>query len=84
MTYSRDEMETILRYDYIDQRWYVWTNVQAHLTKFTKRHWKMTECEREGDRIVAARFEAPKQFITIGDVDRKTRGGSFKTTSDVD
>lgn len=84
MTYSRDEMETIARFDYLDQRWYVWTNVQAHITKFQKQGWQMTDCEMDGDRVVAARFEAPKQFITIGNVARKKRSGqNLYTTEDV-
>lgn len=76
MAYSKDEMETILRFDYLDQKWYVWTNVQTHITKFTKQGWNMTDAEYEGDRVVAARFEAPKRFITIGNVARKKRDGN--------
>lgn len=76
MSYSKDEMETILRFDYLDQKWYVWTNVQTHITKFTKQGWNMSDEECEGDRIVAARFEAPKRFITIGNVARKKRDGN--------
>lgn len=75
MTYSRDEMETIARFDYLDQKWYVWTNVQAHITKFQRQGWTMTDCEMDGNRVIAARFEAPKQFITIGNVARKKRTG---------
>lgn len=36
----------------------------------------MTDEECDGDRIVAARFEAPKRFITIGNVARKKRDGN--------
>lgn len=75
MNYSRDEMETIARFDYLDQRWYVWTNVQTHITKFQRQGWQMTDCEMDGNRVIAARFEAPKQFITIGNVARKKRAG---------
>jgi hypothetical protein len=69
-------METTLCFDYLDQMWYVWTNVQTHITKFQKQGWKMTDAEYDGDRIVAARFEAPKRFITIGNVARKKRSGN--------
>lgn len=82
MAYSKDEMETILRFDYLDQKWYVWTNVQAHITKFIKQNWKMTHQRLDDGRIVDATFEAPKKFVTIGNVERKKRSGSFITRSD--
>ena len=37
-TYTKDEMETICRYDYIDNCWYVETNVKKHMTKIMNKY----------------------------------------------
>lgn len=69
--------ETILRYDCVGQMWYAWTNVPAHLTKFCQQNWERTDEEYDDGRLVAAQFAAPKQFITIGNVNRKPRAGKI-------
>lgn len=35
-TYSEDEKETILRYDYKNKVWEVWTSVPSHITRILK------------------------------------------------
>ncbi len=71
MGFSNDERETILRYDFLTKRWYAWTNVESHINKFTKQNWQQTKGEYEGDRLIAAEFEAGKTFVTIGNTKRK-------------
>ena len=34
---TAEERETLLRFDYLDQCWYVETSVPTHITKFKKR-----------------------------------------------
>lgn len=77
MSWAREEQETILRFDYLDQTWYAWTNVQPHLTKFQKQGWELSHPAYEEGRLVAGDFKAPKQFVTIGNVRRKKRSGSI-------
>lgn len=36
LSFPNDEKETIARFDYIDQCWYVETNVPTHITKISK------------------------------------------------
>lgn len=40
-TISQEEKETVLRFDYIDQCWYVETSVPTHITKFKKQGWEI-------------------------------------------
>lgn len=38
---SQEERETLLRYDYLEECWYVETSVPTHITKFKKQGWEM-------------------------------------------
>ena len=38
MTFSRDEQETVILYDYLTDTWSIETNVQKHITKLMKRY----------------------------------------------
>ena len=78
MAFLNDERETILRYDYVNKRWYAWTNVEGHINKFRKQSWDETSTYEEDGRTIAAEFEADKPFITIGNVKREKRKGPQK------
>ena len=36
----KEERETILNYDPMEQRWYAWTNIPAHIRKLDKMGWE--------------------------------------------
>lgn len=84
MAWANDERETILRFDYMDQMWYAWTNVPAHITKFQKQHWEMVRCNKDGSRVIDAEFCASKPYITIGDTKRAKRKGNVAKQEDDD
>lgn len=84
MSYSKDERETILRYDYVAGKWFAWTNVDSHINKFKKQNWQQTRTEIEDGRVVAAEFTADKPYVTIGNVLRaKKKFVNTKENDDV-
>lgn len=76
MSYSNEEKETLLRYDYIDKKWHAYSNIEGHINKMTQRNWHTVRSETENGRVVAAEFEADKQFVTFGDTKRAKRNGN--------
>lgn len=80
--FLKDERETILNYDPVDQMWHAWTNIPAHMRKLEKAGWSKEEgftCADNGQEI-AASFTAPKYAITFRDLikaqESKNRGAS--------
>lgn len=57
-TISQEERETILRFDYIDQCWYVETSVPKHITRFTKQGWEIvSQTVNENDNVQVVEFK---------------------------
>ena len=74
-TISQEERETLLRYDYLDQCWYVETSVPTHITKFKKQGWEIvsqTVNENGNVQVVEFKCDNPSSVI-IGKAEKKKR-----------
>ena len=72
-TISQEERETLLRYDYLDQCWYVETSVPTHITKFKKQGWEIvsqTVNENGNVQVVEFKCDNPSS-ITIGKAEKR-------------
>ena len=59
---TAEERETLLRFDYLDQCWYVETSVPTHITKFKKQGWEIVSQTLSKDgSIQAVEFKCNKQ-----------------------
>ena len=68
-----EERETLLRFDYLDQCWYVETSVPTHITKFKKQGWEIVSQTLSKDgSIQAVEFKCDNpSSITIGKAEKK-------------
>jgi hypothetical protein len=57
MQYSAEEKETTCVYDYVDNSWTVYTCVPTHVTKLRKVAGEPFWSEKEGDRVIAAKWK---------------------------
>ena len=72
---SQEERETLLRYDYLDECWYVETSIPTHITKFKKQGWEMVSqtINHLGNiQVVEFKCNNPSS-ITIGKAEKKKR-----------
>ena len=72
-TVSQEERETLLRYDYLDQCWYVETSVPTHITKFKKQGWEIvsqTVNHLGNIQVVEFKCDNPSS-ITIGKAEKR-------------
>ena len=72
---SQEERETLLRYDYLDECWYVETSIPTHITKFKKQGWEMvsqTINHLGSVQVVEFKCNNPSS-ITIGKAEKKKR-----------
>ena len=72
-TVSQEERETLLRYDYLDQCWYVETSVPTHITKFKKQGWEIvsqTVNHLGNVQVVEFKCDNPSSVI-IGKAEKK-------------
>ena len=72
---SQEERETLLRYDYLDECWYVETSIPTHITKFKKQGWEMvsqTVNHLGSVQVVEFKCNNPSS-ITIGKAEKKKR-----------
>lgn len=69
---SAEEKETCINYDYIDKKWYMYTNISTHYNRAIKNGWTMTTkyVDDDGD-VVGYQFEAPARAITIRGVEKR-------------
>ena len=72
-TISQEERETLLRYDYLDQCWYVETSVPTHITKFKKQGWEIVSQTLSKDgSIQAVEFKCDNpSSISIGNAEKR-------------
>ena len=72
---SLEEKETILRYDYLEKKWYVETSVPSHITKFKKQGWKIvSQTVNKQGIIQAVEFECSNpSSISIGRAEKRKR-----------
>ena len=70
---TAEERETLLRFDYLDQCWYVETSVKKHITKFKKQGWEIVSQTLSKDgSIQAVEFKCDNpSSITIGKAEKK-------------
>ena len=72
---SQEERETLLRYDYLDECWYVETSIPTHITKFKKQGWEMVSqtINHLGNiQVVEFKCNNPSS-VTIGKAEKKKR-----------
>ncbi len=57
MAYLPEERETIVRYDELENSWYLESNVRRHITKIlkTEEAFESVDKELENDRVVSVR-----------------------------
>ena len=70
---TAEERETLLRFDYLDQCWYVETSVPTHITKFKKQGWEIVSQTLSKDGSIQAvefKWDNPSS-ITIGKAEKK-------------
>ena len=70
---TAEERETLLRFDYLDQCWYVETSVPTHITKFKKQGWEIVSQTLSKDgSIQAVEFKCDNpSSIIIGKAEKK-------------
>lgn len=63
----KEEMETILRFDTLDNCWYAYSTVQRHINAMKKKGWiLLSELDDE------ASFKAPVHSVKISNVNKKS------------
>ena len=70
---TAEERETLLRFDYLDQYWYVETSVPTHITKFKKQGWEIvsqTVNHLGNVQVVEFKCDNPSSII-IGKAEKK-------------
>ena len=70
---TAEERETLLRFDYLDQCWYVETSVPTHITKFKKQGWEIvsqTVNHLGNVQVVEFKCDNPSSII-IGKAEKK-------------
>ena len=72
---TAEERETLLRFDYLDQCWYVETSVPTHITKFKKQGWEIVSQTLSKDgSIQAVEFKCDNpSSVIIGKAEKKKR-----------
>lgn len=72
---TAEERETLLRFDYLDQCWYVETSVPIHITKFKKQGWEIVAQTLSKDGSVqAVEFKCNNpSSISIGKAEKRKR-----------
>lgn len=68
MARTREEMETVLRYDYVDKVWIAYSCIPKHINKLEKSGWVVKE--RGSDY---ATFTAPQNAVTIRSIIKKEK-----------
>lgn len=70
---TAEERETLLRFDYLDQCWYVETSVPTHITKFKKQGWEIVSQTLSKDgSIQAVEFKCDNpSSISIGKAEKR-------------
>ena len=70
---TAEERETLLRFDYLDQCWYVETSVPTHITKFKKQGWEIvSQTVNHLGNIQVAEFKCTNpSSVTIGKAEKK-------------
>ena len=59
--YSREEQETIYRYDAVERMWHAWSNIPKEIERLKRQGWTLTKEDQYG-----AYFEAPSFALKIG------------------
>lgn len=72
---TAEERETLLRFDYLDQCWYVETSVPTHITKFKKQGWEIVAQTLSKDgNVQAVEFKCNNpSSISIGRAEKRKR-----------
>lgn len=65
MKLSREEQETIIRYEPTSQIWFAYSSVPKHIRKFKLSHWELIREDECG-----AEFRATGNAITIRDINK--------------
>ncbi|QJC52743.1 hypothetical protein HGI30_15015 [Paenibacillus albicereus] len=65
MTYSREEQETILRFDSVERVWVAWSAFQPHIRKLTKIAGAPINPEYDGERVISGRWTLKEKNVRI-------------------
>lgn len=66
--YSREELETIHRYDAVDKAWYTWSNIPRDIQTMKKLGWTIVVENQYG-----VKFKAPEHAIKLMPAEKKKR-----------
>ena len=66
--YSREELETIHRYDAVDKAWYTWSNIPKHIQQMKKLGWEVVKEDQYG-----VKFKAPEHAVKPMPAEKKKR-----------
>jgi hypothetical protein len=70
--WCKEELETHLWYDPIENIWKAYTNIKGDYIRFKKRNWKIiSERIAENGQFVDAEFEARRGAIKIGNAEKR-------------
>lgn len=73
MAYLKSERETILRFDYLSQKWYAWTSIPTDAAKLNRFGWKLIHETRENGNVIDAVYEGGKKFMTYRNMTNPAR-----------
>lgn len=76
MAYTREEMETVCRYDYLRNEWVVYTNVQKHITKLNRIAGKPIQSEIDGNRLISGTWKVGNSQVRFAKLIERNSGSS--------
>lgn len=73
MHFTKEELETHISYNPINDRWECYTNIRKHINLLKKKNWTITREDKDSTGRTYQLFAiAPKNAITIRAVTDKT------------
>lgn len=63
--FNKNEMETIARYDYKDQCWYIYTNILRHYGALKRRGFELVNVSADQDKFISAQFKGNSKAISF-------------------
>jgi hypothetical protein len=91
MAYTREEMETLCRYDYVNNYWIVDTNVQKHITKLLKiagqplnGEWEDSKGENAGTRLIYGRWILGNSQVRLAKLIERNTANDAEENEDED
>lgn len=70
MKWTSEERETLLRYDFIDKIWIIYTNIPRHWRRFKNLGFELVSEVLEGDKFIDAEFKCNERIISFRNVEK--------------